>query len=139
MARAVRRGRAWSGWIAELEGVSAEIVRRDPPRPADRAAYTGVVHPSIERERRRALSGSNVARMAQLWRRHDELVGELSGGRAPRWLPAPVVPRRYGALSECPGCEARRAHVVVNYAAPWSLRGCECGTQWVELDGPPAT
>lgn len=138
VARAVRRARAWDGWVCELDRVSAEIVRRDPPRPVDRAAYTGVVHPSIEKTRRRALSGGNVAAMARLWARHDELVAQLSGGKPPRWLPGPVVPRRFARIGACPGCGAEGAHVVVNYVAPWSLRSCGCGAEWVEVDGPPA-
>lgn len=72
--RAAKRQENLPRWREELAKVRAEIDRRDPPRIGDRAAYTGAVHPSIAKKRRAALSDSNVQRMAQLWRRHDELV-----------------------------------------------------------------
>jgi len=56
---------------ARLADVEAEIARREPKLPNDRAAYTGNVHPSIAR--RGHLSDTNVARMAALHREADQL------------------------------------------------------------------
>lgn len=76
-ARAEYRARMLPEWKAELAKVTAEIERRDPPRPNDRAAYTGYVHPSLRRQQSRLLSDSNVQRMAELWRKHDELTRKI--------------------------------------------------------------
>ena len=56
---------------ARLADVEAEIARREPSAPLDRAAYTGNVHPSIAR--RPHLTDTNVARMAALHREADQL------------------------------------------------------------------
>lgn len=65
-------------WKSELAYVQAEINRLDPPAVnTDRAAYGGNVHPSILRKRRAALSDSRVQKMAELWRRHDELTSKI--------------------------------------------------------------
>lgn len=64
-------------WRELLDKVGAEIERSDPPRLADRAAYTGHVHKSLRRQQSRLLSDSNVKRMAELWRRHDELTRKI--------------------------------------------------------------
>ena len=59
-----------------LATVEAEIARREPTVPADRAAYTGNVHPSIAR--RRHLTDANVARMAALVREAEQLRAEIA-------------------------------------------------------------
>ena len=56
---------------ARLADVEAEIARREPKLPNDRAAYTGNVHPSIAR--RGHLSDANVTRMAALHREAEQL------------------------------------------------------------------
>ena len=56
---------------ARLADVEAEIARREPSAPLDRAAYTGNVHPSIAR--RSHLTDANVTRMAALHREADQL------------------------------------------------------------------
>ena len=56
---------------ARLADVEAEIARREPSAPLDRAAYTGNVHPSIAR--RPHLTDTNVTRMAALHREADQL------------------------------------------------------------------
>ena len=56
---------------ARLADVEAEIARREPSAPLDRAAYTGNVHPSIAR--RPHLTDTNVSRMAALHREADQL------------------------------------------------------------------
>ena len=56
---------------ARLADVEAEIARREPSMPKDRAAYTGNVHPSIAR--RPHLTDTNVTRMAALHREADQL------------------------------------------------------------------
>lgn len=57
--------------LARLAAVEAEIARREPALPNDRAAYTGNVHPSIAR--RGHLTDTNVTRMAALHREADQL------------------------------------------------------------------
>lgn len=64
-------------WREELAKVQAEISRLDPPRPTDRAAYTGAVHPSIERKRRAFMSDSRIQKMVELWRRHEDLTSKI--------------------------------------------------------------
>lgn len=71
--RVARRQFDLPKWQDELARVEAQINRLDPPRPDDRAAYTGIVHPSIRRQQRAALSDSKVQKMAALWARHEEL------------------------------------------------------------------
>ena len=56
---------------ARLADIEAEIARREPSAPLDRAAYTGNVHPSIAR--RPHLTDTNVTRMAALHREADQL------------------------------------------------------------------
>ena len=56
---------------ARLADVEAEIARREPSAPLDRAAYTGNIHPSIAR--RPHLTDTNVTRMAALHREADQL------------------------------------------------------------------
>ena len=56
---------------ARLADVEAEIARREPSAPLDRAAYTGNVHPSIAR--RPHLTDTNVSRVAALHREADQL------------------------------------------------------------------
>ncbi len=68
-----RRSEKLPAWREELARVEAEIARLDPPRPVDRAAYTGNAHPSIDRRRRAFMSDRRISTMANLWRRHEEL------------------------------------------------------------------
>lgn len=75
--RRVRNAEKLPDWRAELERVDAEMARRDPELPGDRAAYTGVIHPTIQRQRARLLSDSNVERMAFLVRRREQLVKRI--------------------------------------------------------------
>lgn len=77
-ASAQRRAEQLPKWRAELEKVTAEINRLDPP-PAttDRAAYGGNVHPSITRQRRAFMSDTRVQKMAALTRRHEELTRKI--------------------------------------------------------------
>ena len=56
---------------ARLADVEAEIARREPSAPLDRAAYTGNVHPSITRTNH--LSDSRIARGARLEREASQL------------------------------------------------------------------
>lgn len=59
-------------WKAELAKVEAEMDRIDPPRgDLDRAAYTGYVHPSIDKRRR--MTDAKVQKMGALVSRHQEL------------------------------------------------------------------
>ena len=67
---------------ARLADVEAEIARREPSAPLDRAAYTGNVHPSIARRRRSHLTDTNVTRMAALHREADQLRAWLKGAIA---------------------------------------------------------
>lgn len=75
--RAAHRAANLPAWRAELARVEAEIERRDRPVVADRAAVGGVVHPSIRKRQLAALSDTNVKRMAELYRRHDELTRKI--------------------------------------------------------------
>ena len=68
---AAERGRLAPAKRARLADVEAEIARREPSAPLDRAAYTGNVHPSIAR--RPHLTDTNVTRMAALHREADQL------------------------------------------------------------------
>jgi len=53
-------------WRTRLERIESEITSFNAAGVTDRAAYTGLVHPSINRKRMAALSDSNVQRMAKL-------------------------------------------------------------------------
>ncbi|MEO9246446.1 hypothetical protein ABDK96_01980 [Citricoccus nitrophenolicus] len=77
------RARNLPGWKAELEKVTAEINRLDPPRPSDydRAAYGGQVHPSITKKRRAFMSDSRVQKMAALTRRHEQLTRKIGADK----------------------------------------------------------
>ena len=80
--RAAERARLLPIKQARLAQVEAEMARLDPPRPVDRAAYTGYVHPSITKKRRRFLSDSRVSRMAALVEEHRSLTAWLGGDAA---------------------------------------------------------
>lgn len=71
--RAAKRREQLPQWRAELERVRAEIERRDPAPHPDRAAYGGAMHPSIRKQQLARLSDSNVQRMGELVRRHEQL------------------------------------------------------------------
>lgn len=71
--RAEWRAESLPKWRAELARVEARMNVLDPPRPADRAAYTGCVHPSITKRRRAFMSDSRVMEMGTLSRRAQEL------------------------------------------------------------------
>lgn len=81
--RTADRARNLPGWKAELEKVTAEINRLDPPRPADydRAAIGGNVHPSIQRKRAAFMSDSRVQKMAALTRRHEQLTRKIGADK----------------------------------------------------------
>ena len=68
-AMADKRARLMPEKRARLAEVEAQLARH--PLPADRAAYTGNVHPSIAR--RGHLTDTNVTRMAALHREADQL------------------------------------------------------------------
>lgn len=72
-----RRAEQLPKWREELARVESQINRLDPPRPDDRAAYTGYVHPGITKKRRAFMSDSRVQKMAALWDRHDELTRKI--------------------------------------------------------------
>lgn len=76
---ALKRSRMIPEWQAELARVEAEIERLDQPVVRDRAAVGGAVHPSIRKAQRRLMSDANVRRMAELWRRHEELTRKIGG------------------------------------------------------------
>ena len=79
--RTAYRERMLPQWREELARVEARMAQLDPPRPHDRAAYTGNVHPAIRRSSERLMSGSRVQKMAALVRRADELRSLIGGDR----------------------------------------------------------
>ena len=71
---AEKRERDLPKWRAELARVEARMRVLDPPMATtDRAAYGGILHSSIQRERARRWSDSRVQEMAQLVTRAERL------------------------------------------------------------------
>ena len=79
---AERRARNLPLWREELARIEKRMAALDPPlATTDRAAYGGVLHPSIVRERARRWSDSRVEEMARLVNRAEDLrrwIGDAS-------------------------------------------------------------
>ena len=75
--RAARRAENLPKWRERLTQVESEMNQLDPPRPNDRAAYTGQVHPSITKKRLNNLSDSKVQKLAALAREHQDLTQKI--------------------------------------------------------------
>lgn len=74
---ALNRARMIPEWKAELARVERAIENVNRPVVQDRAAVGGVVHPSIRKRQRAALSDAKVRHLAALHRRRADLVQKI--------------------------------------------------------------